>query len=328
MKRDLPPHIYRKGRKGHLWFVRRGWQSQRIYSEFPSEAFWAEYARVQKGIPPIPKGKTFTALIASYKRSDRFARLAPRTKSDYDKVMGFLQDQIGPLDPSRMQRKDIIRLQSENADAVRFANYCVQVIRILMEHAIDIGWREQNPAKGIRLIKADTEPRKPWPDDLIAKYRQTATGRALLVFELCIGTGQRIGDVLKMKWGDIEGDGINVRQNKTGATLWIPFTPRLRTALDAAEKRSVFILTNLRATGPWSYRGASQAIRKVRVKIGAENYDIHALRHTTTSELAALGLGDEFIMAVTGHRSAASVRHYSEKARQRKRALEAQKNRT
>jgi len=50
-------------------------------------------------------------------------------------------------------------------------------------------------------------------------------GRALLIFELCLGTGQRIGDVRKMRWSDIEEGGINVRQGKTGKDLWIPFTP-------------------------------------------------------------------------------------------------------
>ncbi|MFK5997598.1 MAG: hypothetical protein QM492_05785 [Rhodobacterales bacterium] len=32
---------------------------------------------------------------------------------------------------------------------------------------------------------------------------------------------QRIGDVRKMRWSDIEDGGINVRQGKTSKGLWI-----------------------------------------------------------------------------------------------------------
>ncbi len=63
---------------------------------------------------------------------------------------------------------------------------------------------------------------------------------------------------------------------------------------------------------------------KVRKEIGAEEYDIHALRHTTASELAALGLSDDLIMAVTGHTSRASVVRYAGAARQKARAQVAQ----
>lgn len=128
-----------------------------------------------------------------------------------------------------------------------------------------------------------------------------------------------------MKWSDIEDDGINVCQNKTDRRLWIPFSPRLKEALEKAPKRSVFILTNHAATGPWSYRGAHDAVMKVRKKIGAEEYDIHGWRHTATSKLAALGLSDELIMSVTGHKTSASVQRYSEVARQRSRATLAKK---
>lgn len=326
MKRELPPYIYRQS--NGLYFQRRGWPSQKIQSDFGTPEFWAEYALILRGKAKPPPKQTLAGLTDSYRRSQRFTKLARRSRIDYEKVLSLIDARMGNLDPAKMQRKDVIRFRDSNADAVRFANYCVQVLRILFEHGIDIGWLEKNTAKGVQLLKGATAPRQPWPSDLIEKYRTTATGRALLVFELCLGTGQRIGDVLKMKWGDIKDGGISLTQGKTGKALWIPVTPHLQTALNATERRSVFILTNQAATGPWSYRGASDAVMKVRIEIGARAYDIHALRHTAASELAVAGCSDELIMAVTGHTSGAMVRRYSEVARQRSRAEEAQKKRT
>ena len=169
----------------------------------------------------------FHGLIDSYRRSGRFRHLSDRSNAEYVKVLEFFRDRFGELDPAKMQRKGIIRLRDNNADKVRFSNYCVQIIRILFEHAIDLGWHPDNPAMGVQLLKSKAEPRKAWPAALVKKYRETASGRELLLFELWVGTGQRIGDVLKMQWSDIEDGGIHVHQTKTGQKLWLPFTPQL-----------------------------------------------------------------------------------------------------
>ena len=118
--------------------------------------------------------------------------------------------------------------------------------------------------------------------------------------ELCVGTGQRIGDVLEMRWSHIQDGGFVVRQNKTGKELWVPILPELQTALDAASRHSVFILTNERGSNRWSYRGASAAVRKVRAAIGALDYDIHSWRYNAACELVEAGCDDDLVAAVTG----------------------------
>lgn len=322
MKRDLPAFVYRKGRRGYLYFTRNG-QTQRIHAAPGTPEFAAEYAVLLRGRAPVPATRTFAALIASYKRSERYARLKPRSRADYDRILAFVADRIGDLDPSRMQRRHILDYQAENAGAVRFANYLVQVLRILFEHAIDRGWRQDNPAKGVSLLKSATPPRQPWPADLVAAYRATATGTALLVFELCLGTGQRIGDVLRMRWNDLDAGGVNVRQGKTGAQLWVPLTASLRAVLAQTPRRGLTIVANPDGR-PMAYKTAQGHVMRVRAQIGAQAHDIHALRHTAASELAALGCSDELIQAVTGHSSARMVAHYAGAARQRARATAAQ----
>ena len=320
MRREYPKYV--NPLRGVLYFIRRGEPATRMQNQSLCPEFWAEYALLLKGRDLTPTDYNFKALIASYRKSLRYRKLAPRTKADYDKVLSVIESGWGDLDPRKIKRRNFIKLRDDNDKSVRFANYCIQVSGPLMEHCIDIGWRDDNPARGVVLLKSEGEGRKPWPQRLIDKYRETATGQDLLVFEMCLGTGQRIGDVLKMKWGDIEDDGINVRQNKTGKPLWVPLTKGLREALRTTDKRSVFILTNHKATGPWPYRSAAQNVRRVREEIGAQDYDIHALRHTAASELAMAGCDDETIAAITGQ-SIAMVRHYTRTVRQKVRALKA-----
>lgn len=322
MKRHLPAHVYDK--KGVLYFQRRGQKTTRMQHQPGTREFALEYAALMNGAQPVvPTGKTFSALIASYIGSQRYRKLAPRTGRDYDKVLDWAKAKLGPLPVANMQRKDVIRARDANAETVRFANYIVQVLRILMEHAVDIGWRQDNPAKGVSMLQADTAPREAWPIDKIEAFRANADGRARLIFELCLGTGQRIGDVLKMRWSDIDGDGIKVTQGKTGAVLWVPFTPQLREVLASTQKVGVTICAWGRGK-PTSYRGAADMVMNVRRQIGAEAYDLHGLRYSAAAELAALGCSDELIMAVTGHATSAMVRKYAGPARQVARAKEAQ----
>jgi len=273
--------------------------------------------------------RNFGALIDHYRKSPRYKNLKPRTGLDYDKYLDFFREIMGEANPAKMQRKDVIRLRDANAEKAYFANYSLRVLRILMEHCVDLGWRETNPARGVPEIKTAKTEREPWPRELLDVYRaHCALGtRERLVMELCVGTGQRIGDVLTMRWSNIENGAVWVRQSKTSKELWVPILPELQAALDVASRHSVYILTNEQGTNRWSYRGASAAVRKVREQIGAVAYDIHSWRYNAACELLEAGCGDDLIAAVTGQ-SPAMVQHYTKKVRQRIRAVQAQQMRT
>lgn len=327
-KRELPKYIYRQ--RNGLYFQRRGWPSQKIASEFGTVEFWQEYAGIlsEKHVPQRVVSRNFSALIESYRKSPRYRNLKPRTGLDYDKYLDFFREVMGDANPAKMQRKDVIRLRDSNADKAYFANYSVRVLRVLMEHCVDLGWRDSNPARGVPELKTEKREREPWPRELLALYRDTCPlgTRERLVMELCVGTGQRIGDVLNMRWSNIQDGAVFVKQSKTSKELWVPILPELEAALDAASRHSVFIVTNERGVNRWSYRGASAAVRKVRERIGALDCDIHSWRYNAACELLEAGCSDDLIAAVTGQ-SPAMVQHYTRKVRQRLRAVQAQQKR-
>src|SRR6056297_3221861 len=328
-KRELPKHVYRQ--RNGIYFQRRGWPSQKLQHEFGTPEFWKEYADIlaQKEAPRRVVARNFGGLIDSCRKSPRYKNLKPRTGLDYDKHLDFFREIMGETNPAKMQRKDVIRLRDANADKAYFANYSLRVLRVLMEHCVDLGWRDSNPVRGVPELKTVKKEREPWPRELLDAYRDAcALGtRERLVMELCVGTGQRVGDVLEMRWSDIQDGGFVVRQSKTGKELWVPILPELQAALSAAIRHSVFILTNERGTNRWSYRGASAAVRKVREQIGAVAYDIHSWRYNAAWERLEAGCGDDLIAAVTGQ-SPAMVQHYTRKVRQRIRAVQAQQMRT
>ncbi|MCE8513571.1 tyrosine-type recombinase/integrase [Ruegeria pomeroyi] len=328
-KRELPKHVYRQ--RNGIYFQRRGWPSRKFQNEFGTPEFWKEYAGILSGErqPQRVVSRNFSALVDHYRRSPKYRRLKPRTALDYDKYLDFFNSIMGDANPAAMKRKDVIRLRDANAEKAYFANYSLRVLRVLMEYCVDLGWRETNPAKGVPELKTEKSEREPWPLELLDAYRAACPlgTRERLVMELCVGTGQRIGDVLEMRWSDIQDGAFVIRQNKTGKELWVPILPELHAALGAASRHSVFILTNERGTNRWSYRGASQAVRNVRERIGAVDYDIHSWRYNAACELVEAGCSDDLVAAVTGQ-SPAMVLHYTKKVRQKIRAIQAQQKRT
>jgi len=149
------------------------------------------------------------------------------------------------------------------------------------------------------------------------------------VLELAVNTGQRIADVLNMRWDQLVHNneaggklGTWVTQEKTGRRLFIVFSQRLCRILEDAERASEFIICNNKTGEQLAYTGIEQAVRKLRHKLGIKK-TIHDWRHTTAHRLASAGCDIERIQAITGHTNSAMVRRYANETLQINQAVKA-----
>ncbi|MEM1159408.1 MAG: tyrosine-type recombinase/integrase [Pseudomonadota bacterium] len=255
-------------------------------------------------------------LVASYLASPEFADRKESTQRDYRRYCDFIIEKAGDVSVKSFKRSNVMAARDAKRDTPGAANALVRVFSILFEHAIDKDWRTDNPAKGVGSLKLG-EGKLPWPQWAINDYRKHATGPALTVFELCLGTGQRIGDVLKMRWGDIEEDGINVKQQKTGAELWVPMTADLLAYLDALPRDALTILATPQGR-PYIYHLIERLTRQPRKDSCTTAYSLHGLRKTRAIQLAEEGRSDAQIQAITGHATQAMVAHYRKGADQKR----------
>ncbi|WP_323009648.1 site-specific integrase [Paracoccus sp. (in: a-proteobacteria)] len=279
---------------------------------------------------------SWAALMDDYRKSDRWTGLKPRTRQDYDKVMDYLREKIGARDVKSLTRADVIGAQKANAHRTRFANYIPQMLVVLCEHAIDLGWIQNNPAKGVRALKTPTERQRqhvPWPDWAVEKFRAEAGELCRLIFEIGVGSVQRPADWVGFRWGDYDGDSLTLRQNKTDKPLVLPCTDHLKTALDRAKAslgvvpiaaRPILIK---RDGNPLSYRYMADLMLKERKRLGLEAYDLHALRYRGVKELAWAGCDDDEIGAYSGHATKEMIAKYAGEARQEMRARQAREKR-
>ena len=285
-------------------------------SEEYDKAYWA----LMRGGSLGERKTSFNNLIILYKKSPRWTDIKPVTRRSYGQHFQYIHDRAGTQDTQKFQRKHAIAIQQANADKPSTANHILQVLSLLFEHAIDLGWRSDNPAKGIRKLKTG-DGHKPWPEWAISAFRNKATTDARLLFELALGTGQRASDLIKMKWSDFDGEGINVSQSKTGTKIWVPCTKELLEILSTTERKGIFILTS-QTGAPLTYNGVAQRITRISDKVGTRAYTLHGLRYSAASTLAELGATDAQIAAITGHKARSMVAKYSSGAEQKKLANE------
>lgn len=327
MKKPSLPYLETRTRQtkagpATYWYFRRGKGAMIRLPDPDDEGFLAAYAEAKRGAPK-PTRTSIRALIQSYKASPQWSKLSPRSKADYAGVLGHIDAVAGEHDVSKITRPGVIKARDKVGG--RKGNYIAQLYSVLCEHAIDLGWLKMNPAKGVKMT-ALGDGYGPWPDWAIAAYRAKATGRALLIFELCYWTGQRIADVMKMRWDAIAvedgAEAIVLRQGKAGRAgkradeLWIPILPGLRAVLDATPKTGLTIIAQSNSR-PLSDRQASYAVEAVRKAIGATEFKLHGLRANAASELYEAGCTDAQVQAVTGHKSVVMARKYGRGARQK-----------
>ena len=333
-RKQLPAHVYRKGKKvPYLWFERRGWPSIKFKcQDSDNPEFFAEYAAIMAGHLPNkeerkPSQRTFNALADRYYKTPKYKNLAPETVRKYDAAIKYIKAKLGTKDVTSLKRPHVIAMRDANHHRHRFANYLVQCTRIMMETAIDIGWVTENPASKVKMLDSPYDGREPWTAELVTAFRNVADERSLLIFELCLATGQRIGDVLDMQWSDYQDGKISVRQNKTKKPLKIPLTVRMRDLLEktiqqGGKRRSNYIVYNNLHIGKLGYKAVQDKFLIYRKQIGAEEYDIHSLRYTAASEMTMAGCSVEEIAAITGQ-TTEMVLHYTAAVRQEANAIKA-----
>ena len=311
------------------WFVRIKGKYTRITATAETPEFDRQYWEILSG-KRTEASKSWAKLIASYRRSNRWANLKHRTRADYEKVFVYLEGKIGSKDVTRLIRKDVIEAQEANQHRTRFANYIPQIMSVLCEHAINIGWLVHNPAKGVDKLKTPDnrkQPHIPWTDDAVEKWRAEAAPLPRLIFEIGVGSVQRPDDWTKFRWNDYDGTALKITQGKTDKHLYLPCTANLKAALDAAPKNGLTILT-LQDGRPLPYRRMAQIMLEERQRLGLVAYDLHALRYRGVMELAWAGCDDDEIASYSGHSSKEMIRKYAGIAHQRTRARQARAKRT
>ncbi|HBM62260.1 MAG TPA: integrase [Citreicella sp.] len=333
MKRPDLPYLEFKTVKGRPYiYFRKGKFRRRLPDNPDSQEFSVEYWSTRNGQRKDRVRTSWEALIESYYDSPAYKALAAGTRADYRRHCDAIREKNGPKDMRTFRRKHAIAARDALQETWSKANMRVSVLSSLCRHAVDLEWIDRNPV--IDVPKLTGGGYEPWPEAKLRAFEAACdtleASTARTAYELALGTGQRLGDCVKMRWEDFDGEYMRVVQEKTGVHVWIFCPARLRAYLAALPKRGAHILART-ATEPLTKRRVQIRIEAVRDSIGAMygagRLVPHGWRYNAAVELAEAGCSDAEIQSVTGHKTLEMVQKYRGRASQRKRSKRAQEAR-
>ena len=316
--------VMKKGRPYH-YFRRPGFPSRALPGLPGSREFMAVYqAALDQPAPPIggslaPAG-SMAALAASWYGSHRFASLTPTSQRTYRRLMEAFLMEHGTKPVAALEARHLLRILDERKATPAQANALLNVLRLLLQHGFERGWRKDNPARDVKRLRYEKQPFATWSEEDIAAFeeRWPVGSRARLALDLMLYTGQRRGDVIRLGPQHIRSGHLELRQGKTKTALAIPLHPDLRAILEAAEGDHLAFLTTHTgapfASGNAFYNWFMDCAAKAGV---AKGLPPHGLRKAAARRLAEAGCTPHQIAAITGHKTLAEVERYTKEANQR-----------
>jgi integrase len=288
-----------------------------------SAEFMAAYQAALGEPAPAPVARqgegTVGALICDYLKSPAFTDRAAATKKLYRIVL----DKFSTLHGHRLVRdmprnKVAAYVYSIGVDHPSMANVTRAVLHKLLSHAVRTGYRNDNPVVEIDRYKTGT--RHTWTDGELAAYeRKWPLGtRERLAYALLLYTGQRGGDVVKMRRADISGGQIAVVQQKTGTALSIPIHHELLTAMKSGPSNGLNLIGD-RFGRPITRHTLTLLVRRAAQSAGLPAECLpHGLRKAQMRRLADVGASSKQIASISGHKTLREIERYTEAADQKR----------
>lgn len=339
---QLPPYVHAvtaRGRAYYYFHRHRGTGRDAGRIALPGEPFdsdglpvaawWSRYRELAVGEPveaEIAPG-SFAALIKAYCDSPEWRSLSARSREGRARDLKRIEAMWGRLPVTGLESRHVLELRDRFSTTPGAANNLVRSVSAMISWSLPRGWREHNPCVQIKKLKIGPGY-APWTWDQIELFRRHARPEMWHAAALALYSGQRLGDVLEMRWDEIDGQliGVSVVQNKTAKTLWVAMHRDLKTLLAAIPRRAPEILTSSRG-GAWTNDGfkaswADQMKRPEFAPLKEAGCVFHGLRKSAVVFLLEAGCTDAEVAAITGQ-SRDMVEHYARAVNQKRLAAAA-----
>lgn len=257
--------------------------------------------------------QTITDLVAAYERSQDFKQLAAASKRLYTFTLKRVLEHLGKFPVEGVERRHIREILTNRMNGNGSRNVFLAVVGIIYKWARDndLADRHAMPTEGIKHFPIGQH--EPWPEELLEAALSASHDRVRLAVNLLYYTGQRIGDIMKLRWSDIRNGRLVMTQQKTGKALHIPLHSALVAELSQTKKAGLTIMTS------WRGQPLHQGVIRDELKaFGVEHgHEVvpHGLRKNAVNALLEAGCTVHEVMAITGQ-SARIVEHYARRVDQ------------
>jgi integrase len=270
-----------------------------------SPEFWIALRDLRNGEPAHPSGGTWADLIGAYRTSPEWDCLRPVSRYNYGLYLDRLSA-MGDKPVAAMTAADVYQLRDYMAATPTSANYMLAVLRTIIEWGISRGYRDDNPAAGVKRLRVEEEGAAPWPEEgyqFVLDHAPSCLRRMAFLGRV---TGQRAGDLVRMKPAHLIADGIIVHIGKRREQKhFVPLTVAELAEIKSwgVEPMDLFIksprnksFTANSMGAYWRFWHASDAAKPIHDL----QMTIHGLRATKVADLRLAGVPDGSVATEIG----------------------------
>ena len=263
---------------------------------------------------------TFASFVAGPWKSACFDRYKPATQKS---VRGSLRTQLlprfGDLPLDRIDRRRVNRwFDDYSRTAPGGANHALDDLRRIMNHAIALGHVETNPARDVKPNPRTALTRFLTREEIARLHRvldgymshHASRRRQANIIRLLLLTGCRKGEIVNLRWREVDGDTLNLADSKTGPRKVFLNAPARAIIERQAQTESPFVFPSPRDPE----RACSPNLPlwySVRRQAGIEDVRLHDLRHTFASHAVLQGIPLPVVSRLLGHKRPSMTLRYA-----------------
>jgi integrase len=199
--------------------------------------------------------------------------------------------------------RDVAVLVADVAErAPVLANRVLSTTRRLFGWAIGQGLIQANPCDRIERPTTERGRERVLSTSEIRSLWHAFDPAWGTLFRLCLLTAQRVGEVITMRWADIDDDWWTVPSEdaKNELSHRVPISPQAVQVLRGVPRRGEYVFCSPRAPER-PLRGYRKAFKRACTIAGVENARPHDLRRTAASMMTSMGVSRIVVGHILNH---------------------------
>ncbi len=253
-------------------------------------------------------------------KADRYDRYRQSTRKSVDSELRTqLLPTFGSLPLDRITRVAVQRwFDRYSRTAPGGANHALKTLRGILNHAVSCGHITASPVRGVtrnlrpRLTRFLSRAEIRRLHRVLDGYAETSpSGRQQAdIIRLLLLTGCRKSEIVNLRWQEVNGDVLNLKDSKTGPrTVFLNAQARIIIERQPRQE-SVFVFPSPR--NPLRPRGDNLPLwYRVRKRAGIQDVRLHDLRHTFASQAVMQGIPVPVVARLLGHKQLRMTLRYA-----------------
>lgn len=242
--------------------------------------------------------------------ADMAKTVSANTLKNYKTASRRVLEAFDEFAPEQIRPVHIAQFLDDAKDTPSMANLLLAFLKGVFVRAVRWGVVEADPTRDIRQFRTAKRTRYITQDEY-SRIQEHASPALKCLMDIAYITGQRIGDVMSIRYSDISDAGLFVQQEKTGARILIAMTPDLADAIQRARDlhKSVkgLSLFHKRDGSPLSYFTIYGHWRRACNAAGVEDAHFHDIRAAAATDAKAAGMDSKTLL---GHTTESSHSRY------------------